>query len=138
MLSASRFNRRLDQIPPELIDSLFEKMGQGFHAKNKSQEYIIDSFPVPACRNTRIPPCLFQEPCFRGDHANMRCFVYGLKAHVVCEKESAPVVFFLTPASTHDLTALKSFSLKLPPHSSPYADKAYNDYHLEKFLETFA
>ena len=64
----------------------------------------------------------------------MRCFVYGIKAHVVCEKEGAPVAFFLTPASTHDLTALKSFSLKLPPHSSLYADKAYNDYHLEKLL----
>ena len=57
MLSASRFNRRFHQIPPELIDSLFEKIGQRFHAKNESQEYIIDRVPIPACRNTRIPRC---------------------------------------------------------------------------------
>ena len=53
---------------------------------------------------------------------------------MVCEKEGAPVAFFLTPARAHDLKALKAVPLKLPPHSSLYADKTYNDYHLEELL----
>ena len=111
-------------------------MGQRLHAKNESQEYIIDRFPIPTCRNTRILRCrLFQEPCFRGYHASMRCFVYGKTPHVVCEKEGAPIAFFLTPTSIHDLIALKFFSLKLSPHFSLYADQAYNDYLFEKQLQ---
>lgn len=61
-LSASRFCRRLHSLPKELWRSLFRVLGEVFIRHNKSQKYVVDSFPVPACDNIRISRCkLFQQ-----------------------------------------------------------------------------
>jgi IS5 family transposase len=45
------------------------------------------------------------------------------------------VEFELTPANTHDLTALKQMVIDLPKESILFADKAYNDYNFEQKVQ---
>ena len=54
MLSKSRFNRRLHAVAGLLI-YLFQVLGEVFKQLNANSVYIIDSFPLPACDNIRIP-----------------------------------------------------------------------------------
>jgi hypothetical protein len=58
MLSKSRFNRRLHALGPELILDIQKVIGELFKSENKTQEYAVDSFPVPVCENIRIFHCL--------------------------------------------------------------------------------
>ena len=54
MLSKSRFNRRLHQIPEVLWQALFHLLSELHQQNNPSGEYIIDSCPVPVCDNIRF------------------------------------------------------------------------------------
>ena len=42
-----------------------------------------------------------------------------------------PVELFFTPGSVGDVEGLQIVSFDLPPGSTVYGDKAYNDYDLE-------
>lgn len=53
-LSASRFNRRLHRCAP-LLMPLFYGLTQWGHQLNAESVYVIDSFPIAACDNIRIP-----------------------------------------------------------------------------------
>ena len=66
MLSRSRLNRRLHAIS-DLIVYLFQVLGQRFKQLNATSVYIIDSFPIPACDNIRIPKAKrYRKTCYRG------------------------------------------------------------------------
>ena len=54
MISESGFNRRLHAIDDFVWLSLFFILSKTFKDRNKSEEYIVDSFPVPVCDNIRI------------------------------------------------------------------------------------
>jgi hypothetical protein len=54
MLSRSRFNRRMHRIG-ELLEELSFHTGETVKSLNISHTYAIDSFPVAACHNIRIP-----------------------------------------------------------------------------------
>ena len=54
MVSKSRFHRRLHRISPFFL-SLFSVLGETFKALNGESVYAIDSFPIAACDNSRIP-----------------------------------------------------------------------------------
>src|SRR5271154_729427 len=54
MLSKSRFNRRLHALGPELVGDIQRIIGELFKSANQTQEYAVDSFPVPVCENVRI------------------------------------------------------------------------------------
>ena len=65
MLSKSQFSRRLHRIPESLWRTFME-MNAGA-ADNPLKIYLIDSFPVPVCRNIRIKNCrIYQDEEFRG------------------------------------------------------------------------
>jgi transposase len=135
MLSKSRFNRRLHAIPDTLWQALFALLAEAAKQTNPTQEYIVDSCPVPVCDNIRIFTCrIYQDEAYRGKVASKKRFVYGLRVHLVITATGKPVEFVLAPASMSDLKAFRSLPLDLEPGSEVYADPAYTDYGLEDFL----
>jgi hypothetical protein len=134
MLSRSRLNRRLHRLKP-LFLTLFDLLGHTWKQLNTESVYIIDSFPITACDNYRIPRArLYQHQAYRGYIAGKKRYFYGLKLHLMVTKDGQPVECFLTPGSFSDVRALKTFQFDVPNGSDVYADKAYNDYELEDIL----
>jgi len=139
MLSKSRFNRRLHALPDTLWQALFALLAQIAIKTNPTQEYIVDSCPVPVCDNIRIFTCrLYQGEAFRGKVASKKRFVYGLRVHLLVTVTGQPVEFVLAPASVADLTGFRSLPLDLPEGAQIYADPAYTDYTLEDTLSEVA
>lgn len=138
MLSRSRYNRRLHRIT-DLFVTLFARLGQVWKALNHEALYIIDSFPVAACDNYRIPRArLYRHAAFRGAQASKKRYFYGLKLHLLITQDGHPVEFFLTPGSFADVTALSTFAFDLPAGAVVYGDRAYNAYTLEDLLQEAA
>ena len=63
LLSESHFNRRLHRIPQSIWQKLFSTLAEYFKHTHCSNEYIVDSFPIPACENVRI----FRTKIFLGE-----------------------------------------------------------------------
>jgi hypothetical protein len=139
MLSKSRFNRRLHAIPDTLWQALFALLAEIAKANNESQEYVVDSFPVPVCDNIRIVRCrLYRDKAFRGRIASKRRYFYGLKVHLVITASGAPVEVLLAPGSLTDITVFRCLPLDLPKGSELYGDPAYTDYVVEDMLSEMA
>ena len=135
MLSKSRFNRRLHQIPEMVWRQLGYVLGEANKHLNPTQEYIVDSIPVPVCDNIRISRSrLYQGEEYRGKIASKHRYFYGLRIHLVVTATGEPVEFELAPGSVADIRAFKSFDLDLPEGATAYADKAYTDYLWEDLL----
>jgi hypothetical protein len=134
MLSRSRFNRRLHRVK-HLFLSLFGLMGEHFKAFNEESVYILDTFPIEACDNYRIPRSKrYRGEAYRGYQASKKRYFSGLKLHLLVTPHSEPVEFFLTPGSVGDVEGLDLFDFDLPVQSQVIGDKAYNDYELEDVL----
>lgn len=135
MLEKSRFNRRQHKIA-ELFLVVFEMLGEWWKQFSEESVYIIDSFPIAACDNYRIPRShLYQGEVWRGYQASKKRYFYGLKIHLMVTKHGQPVEFFLTPGSWSDTRALKMYNFDLPERSLITGDKAYNDYVFEDLLK---
>jgi len=135
MLEKSRFNRRQHKIA-ELFLVVFELLGDLWKQLNEESVYVMDSFPVSACDNYRIPHChLYAGEAWRGYQANKQRYFYGLKIHLMVTQQGQPVEFFLTPGSWSDTRALKMYNFDLPEGSLVTGDKAYTDYAFEDLLE---
>jgi hypothetical protein len=135
MLSRSRLNRRLHRLN-DLLMTLFELLGQTWKQLNTESIYILDSFPLAVCDNSRIPRAkVYQHETYRGYIASKKRYFYGLKIHLLVTKDGQPIECYLTPGSYSDVRVLKTFRFDLPEGSQIYADKAYNDYELEDALE---
>lgn len=134
MLSKSRFNRRLHAVAGLLI-YLFQVLGEVFKQLNASSVYIIDSFPLPACDNIRIPRSqLYGEEYYRGYTASKRRYFYGVKLYLLVTAQGEPVEMFLAPGSTADVSTLPGFDFDLPHGSTVYSDSAFTLYYLEDVL----
>jgi hypothetical protein len=139
MLSKSRFNRRLHAISDTLWQALFALLAEAAKQSNPTQEYIVDSCPVPVCDNIRIfRSRIYQGAAFRGRVASKKRFVYGLRIHLMVAATGKPVEFVLAPASTADITAFRMLPLDLDEGAEIYADPAYTDYTLEDTLHEVA
>ena len=91
--------------------------------------------PLAVCDNYRIPrEKLDQGEAYRGYIASKPRYFYGLKVHLMVTKAGQPVECFLTPGSSSEVRALKTFTFDVPEGSRSYADKAYNDYQREDVL----
>jgi hypothetical protein len=135
MLSKSRFNRRLHQIPEVLWQALFHLLAHLHQQTNPEGEYIVDSCPVPVCDNLRIKRCrLYRGEDYRGYCASKRRYFYGLKIHLLVTASGKPVEIVLTPGETHDTPGLRSLFWEVPEGSEIYADKGYTDYVFEDAL----
>lgn len=134
-LSKSRFNRRLHRIA-DLFLTLFSLLGESWKSLNDSSIYVIDSFPIAACDNYRIPRSKrYQGEIWRGRQASKKRFFYGLKLHLLVTEQGQPVEFFLTPGSTSDTSAMKWYHYDLPDGAWVTGDKAYTDYTLEDVFQ---
>ena len=135
MLAKSRFNRRQHKIA-ELFLVVFELLGEVWKQLNEESVYIMDSFPMAACDNYRIPHAhLYRGEAWRGYQASKKRYFYGLKIHLMVTEHGQPVEFFLTPGSWSDTRALKMYHLDLPTGALLTGDKAYTDYAFEDLLQ---
>lgn len=134
MLSKSQFSRRLHRIPESLWRTFMEMNAR--EADNPLKTYLIDSFPVPVCRNIRINNCrIYQDEEFRGYNAAMKEYFYGLKVHLLITEDGIPAEMFLSPGSYPDTSSVYDFTFPVPEHSFIYGDKAYNVYSVEDELK---
>jgi Transposase DDE domain len=134
MLSRSRVHRRLHRLT-DLFVMLFDLLGCTWKQLNTESIYVIDSFPVVACDNYRIPRAkLYQHEAYRGCIASKQRYFYGLNVHLLVTKDGQPVECLLTPGSYSDVRMRKTFRFDVPEGSHVYADKAYNDYAMEDVL----
>ncbi len=135
MLGKSRFNRRLHAIG-ELFPTVFQVLGEVFKQLNTDSVYVIDSFPIAACDNIRIPRSrLYQNEAFRGYIASKRRYFYGLRIHLLVTATGEPVEVFLTPGADADVRALHRFQFDLPTGSTVYADSAFTHYPVEDLMQ---
>lgn len=136
LLSESHFNRRLHRIPRDIWQKLFSTLSEYFKRNHDSNEYIVDSFPIPVCENIRIfRTKIFTGEKYRGYSASKKRFFYGLRAHVIVTTNQEPVECIFAPGSENDAAVFKRFNLDLPEGAIVYADKAYNSYEYEDFLK---
>lgn len=134
MLGKSRFSRRLNRIG-HLFVPCFNLIGQSWKAVNDEDIYAIDSFPIPVCDNIRISRAkIYHTEAYRGYIASKKRYFYGLKVHLMVTQHGEPVEFFISPGSDSDVAHLDQFDFDLPPGSTVYADKIYNDYLVEDCL----
>lgn len=139
MLSKSRLNRRLHAVPEPLWQALFSVFAAAAKETNATQEYVVDSLPVPVCDNIRIRRCRLYprtpDDDFRGYIASKRRYFYGLRIHMLISASGQPVEFALAPGKVSDLPVFREFALDLPEGAVIYADKLYTDYPYEDFLQ---
>lgn len=134
MLGASRFSRRLHRVK-DLFLTLFAMLGEYWKESNPNAIYSIDSYPIPVCDNIRIQRSrLYTDEKYRGYTASKRRYFYGLKLHLLVTEKGQPVEMFLTPGSTADVSTLFDYAMDLPAYSIVYADRGYNNYHIEDTL----
>lgn len=83
MLSRSRFNRRWHRLA-DLFLTLFDLLGETWKGLNELSVYVIDSFPIAACDNYRIPRSKrYRGEVWRGRQASKKRWFYGLKVHLL-------------------------------------------------------
>jgi hypothetical protein len=139
MLSESRLNRRMHAIPAGVWFMLFHILAEVFKAENASQEYCLDSLPVPVCDNIRICRAkLYQGEEHRGYIASKRRYFFGLRVHMIVTASGQPVEFILRPGAEADVSVYQDFNVDLPEDAECYADKVYNVYAFEDLLREAA
>ncbi len=133
MLGKSRFSRRLHRLQ-DFVLTLFFSLGKRLKDMAGATAYRLDSFPVAVCDNIRISRCrLLKAEAFRGKHAAMRRYFYGVRVQVL-SLQGIPVEFCLVPGSESDVLSLGKLPLDVAPESCIYMDAGYTDYLAEDDL----
>lgn len=134
IISQSKINKKIHRIPHELWMQIFY-IARTVNSCPNNNEFIIDSFPVPVCQNARTWRCkLFPHKIYHGYCASKKSYYWGLKVHMLVTKEGVPYEFIFSSASLPDVVGLDCFHFDLPLGAKIYADKAYNSYQREDFL----
>lgn len=135
MLSKSQLNRRLLRIDQNAWDAVLETLTHEFEKHGLSKEFLIDSFPVPACKLARKKRCkLYNGKEYLGYCAAKKEFFFGIKVHMISNVRGYPRQYLFLPAAISDIEGLRRINLNLPRNSGLYGDKAYNDYAYEDRL----
>lgn len=133
----SRFIRRIRDLE-KAMENIFLVIGEIFKKAVNLKIYSIDSFPVQLCDITREKRCrLWNDEKFKGYNASKKRFVYGLKVHMIVNTNKEPIFFYISNASTHDITASYNFAFNLPENSILIGDKGYVSSNLADFLGQF-
>lgn len=134
-LDKSGFNRQLHALTDTLL-GLFATFGQLLKDLHTDARYVIDSFPVAVCHNTRIGRCkLLTGKTYHGRCASKRQWFYGFKVQVVATSDGVPVEFYIHAGREADVTGLRALPLDLPAGSILYTDAGYTDYVAEDVFE---
>jgi hypothetical protein len=114
MLSKSRFNRRVSAIDFDLWQTIFSALKQALSCPQERLEYVVDSFPVEACHNARSYRCkILSGKSFIGYCSSKKKYYYGVKVHMITTTAGTPIEVLITPASTADVTALKTMQIDI-------------------------
>ncbi len=130
-LDKSGFTRRLHALTDTLL-SLFATFGDLLKHLHLEARYVLDSFPVAVCHNTRIPRCkLLTGKAYHGRCASKRSWFYGLKVQVVATSDGIPVEFHIHAGAESEQVGRRGLPLDLPEGSVLYTDAGYTDYLAE-------
>lgn len=133
MLDKGQFSRRLQRLA-ELIYELFCQVGQKLKDMAGAADYLLDSFPIPACDNVRIfGEKRLQNEAFRGKWSAMSRWYYGVKVQVLT-LDGIPVEFCFMPGSQSDVHGLTKLPLHVSEGSRIWADAGYTDYKTEDLI----
>ena len=137
ILSNSRLNRRIHQIPWSVWETVFQILALAFKQRADHCEYAVDSFPISCCQKNRIDRRhLFKGRQYIGWSASKHKYFCGIRAHmIVTVGRDEPVELLFRPGSESDLSALWEMELELPEGSLLYADGAYTCFDLEDILK---
>ena len=135
MLSRSRLNRRIHALS-SLSFELFEILGILYRSTNRTQRYLVDSFPVAVCHNIRISRCkLLQGEQFRGKCVSKRTYFYGFKVFLITTEDGLPVELAFMPGRYAEVRGLDVLPLQLPPGSELYGDSGFTNYLVEDLVK---
>ena len=130
-LDKSGFTRRLHALADTLL-ALFATLGEVLKYLHTEARYVLDSFPVAVCHNTRIPRCkLLTGKAYHGRCASKRTWFYGLKVQVVATSDGIPVEFTIHAGAESEQAGRRGLALDLPAGSVLYTDAGYTDYVAE-------
>jgi IS5 family transposase len=133
--SKSRFCRRLQAIAESRWQLALWILAQAHQSINLDNYHIVDTFPVPVCRNIRTFRCrIYSGKIYRGWSATKKEYFFGMKVCLVVTEQGYPVEFHLSPASTADMAALRSMELDLPKTATIFGDKGFLDQKFEAEL----
>jgi len=133
MVDKSRCCRRLHRLSDFLL-ALFYTLGQQLRDMAGAATCRLDSFAVAVCDNIRISRSkILQGELFRGEHASMRRFFYGVRVQVLT-LSGIPVEFCMVPGAEHDSQSLGKLPFDVAPESIIYMDAGYTDYLSEDDL----
>ena len=134
-LDQSGFTRQLHRLADALA-GLFATFGTLLKDLHTDARYVIDSFPVAVCHNTRIPRGKrLTGKAYHGRCASKRCWFYGFKVQVVAPTDGIPVDYYVHAGSEADQTGLRALAPDLPAGSVRYTDAGYTDYVAEDLFE---
>lgn len=127
--SKSRFNRRLHAVPEALWQFALFVLAHIHQQTNPEKIHLMDTFPVPVCRNIRIKRCKIYKDtqAHRGYCASKKEYFYGLKVCLITTQSGQPVELVLVPGATADPSALRAMDLNLPEASWVLADGGFLD-----------
>ena len=135
LLDKSGFNRQLHRLADTLA-GLFATFGTLRKDLHTEARYVIDSFPVAVCHNTRIPRCkLLSGKAYHARCARKRCWFYGFKVQVIATTDGIPVDFYVHAGAEADQTGRHGLAQDLPEGSVLYTDAGYTDYVAEDLFE---
>jgi hypothetical protein len=134
--SKSRFCRRLQELPESLWQIALWVLAQAHQLNNTDNFQIVDSFPVPVCRNIRISRCkIYSEKSYRGWCESKKEYFFGLRVCLIVTREGMPVELQLSSGSTADIVSLRSMELNLPEKATLFGDGGFLDRAFELDLE---
>jgi hypothetical protein len=138
MLSRSRLNRRLHAVA-DLAHVLFHQLGAALKEASTSPKYLLDSFPVKVCDNSRSSRSrLVKGAQWRGRSAAHRRYCYGVRVQVVTPEEGVPVALAFLPGAASDVRGLDVRPLELPAGRELFMDSGYTDYGAEDVAQEMA
>jgi Transposase DDE domain len=134
--SYQTFTNRLNRIAdvfPLLVERIIENHGQ---FPQEMDILIGDSLPIITCSHKRAGKVAPQVTS-KGYCATKKLHYYGSKLHLLGQKRTGTIPFpkkvGVTPAATHDLTALNPV-LEVALAEATFLDKAYCDKDLDQSM----
>jgi hypothetical protein len=138
LIHRSRFNRRrrrLSELIARLNDRISSLLNEGENI------YLVDSIPVPICRNARINRSKICKDDFetapdRGYSAVNKSYFYGYKLHLATSIRGVYSSMELTKASIHDVRFLNEVKHSGITGCDLIADKGYVSEPIQQDLFT--
>ena len=138
LIHRSRFNRRrrrLGELIARLNDQISSLLNEGENI------YLIDSIPVPICKNARINRSKICKDDYetapdRGYSAVTKSYFYGYKLHLVASLRGIYSSMDLTKASIHDIHFLNEVKHSGISDCAILGDKGYVSEPIQQDLFT--